>query len=213
MRASHVPTDPSIHEVPYLEVGTRTRAVTTNVRHEFRAIKSLFFPRWDRANRWRISTRSRRGVHGYCDRIRKVIEVAVAPSDPDERDLLLIHEICHAVTSGSHGKAWQARMGRAAERAGSFGRDRLAHRLREEVAAYREAGDWRTEMYLMVEGWLETQPDLTLAQVKRAIAAECGLLYSEVATKLKRLKKVFLLSRRDALAARERRSDAERATA
>jgi len=72
---------------------------------------------------------------------------------------------------------------------------------------------WRMEAYLMVEGWLETQPDLTLAQVKRAIAAECGLLYSEVATKLRRLKTVFFQSRRDAQDARDRRSEADGATA
>lgn len=184
-----------------------------SLRHEFQAIKSVFFPRWDRANLWRISTRSRRSVHGYCDRIRRVIEVVVVPSDPDDRDLLLIHEICHAVTSGSHGKSWQARMGRAAERADRFGRDRLAKLLREEIAAYQEAGDWRMEAYLMVERWLETQPDLTLAQVKRAIATECGLLYWEVATKLRRLERVFFQSRRDAQDARDRRAEANRATA
>jgi hypothetical protein len=84
------------------------------MRKHFLAIKRLFFPRWDPTNLWRISQRSRRNVHGFCDRDRRVIEIAIPHSDPDERDRLLIHEICHAVADMGHGKKWQARMEQAA---------------------------------------------------------------------------------------------------
>lgn len=65
------------------------------IRQHFLGINRLFFPRWDRQNIWRISTRSRRKVHGRCDPERRVIEIVVQHSDPDEQDKLLIHEICH----------------------------------------------------------------------------------------------------------------------
>src|SRR5207244_858046 len=102
-----------------------------NVRRHFQEIKTLFFSRWDRQNLWRISTRSRRKVHGHCDPERRVIEIVIHQSDPAERDKLLIHEICHAVADMSHGKKWQDRMEKAARRADELGRDRLAKLLRE----------------------------------------------------------------------------------
>ena len=81
-----------------------------NLQRHFREIKHLFFPRWDRQDTWRVSSRSRRKVHGHCDPERRVIEIVIQHSDPDERDKLFIHEICHAVAEMSHGKKWQDRM-------------------------------------------------------------------------------------------------------
>ncbi len=51
-----------------------------------------------------------------------MIEIVVQHAGPDKRDDLLVHEICHAVTNGSHGKAWQRRMEIAARRADELGR-------------------------------------------------------------------------------------------
>jgi hypothetical protein len=77
------------------------------ITKHFRKVKALFFPRWDRQHLWRISTHSRRTGHGYCDQERRVIEIMILSNEPDKRDMLLIHEVCHAVTRGSHGKEWQ----------------------------------------------------------------------------------------------------------
>lgn len=68
----------------------------TALRRHFEEIKRLFFPRWDRKNRWRVSSRSRRRVHGHCDPERRLIEIAVQYANADEDDALLIHEMCHA---------------------------------------------------------------------------------------------------------------------
>ena len=51
------------------------------MKHDIREIKALFFPRWDRQNLWRISTRSRRRAVddsdlGYCDTDRQVIAMS-----------------------------------------------------------------------------------------------------------------------------------------
>lgn len=172
------------------------------IKHHFREIKHLYFPRWDRDDRWRISTKSRRRVHGHCDVERQVIEIVVQHADPDKRDGLLIHEICHAVANGSHGKAWQRRMEIAARRADDLGRDGLAQWLRQEIVNYQEAPETTDEAYQSVQEWLAHNPDLTLAQVKRSLADLYGMLVSEVGTTFKRSEKVYRAAKQDALEAR-----------
>ena len=172
------------------------------LQHRFRDIKCQFFPRWDRGDRWRISTKSRRRVLGHCDVERQVIEIVVQHADPDKRDGLLIHEICHAVANGSHGKAWQCRMEMAARQADDLGRNGLAKLLRQEIADYQEAAEGKEEAYQTVQDWLAHQPDLTLAQVKRSLADLYGLLVNEVGTTFKRIEKVNRAAKQDALEAR-----------
>ena len=172
------------------------------IRKHFLDIKHLFFPLWNRHNLWRITTRSRRKVHGRCDPVRRIIEIVVQHADPDERDKLLIHEICHAVVDGSHGKKWQDRMERAAKRADELGRDVLAKMLRQEIVNYQEFAGGREQAYQTIQDWLNAEPDLTLAQVKRSLADLTGLLVSEISTKLRRFEKVFLEAKRDAQEAR-----------
>lgn len=172
------------------------------IQQRFREIKKLFFPRWDRAGVWRISTRSRRNVHGHCDTERRVIEIVVQHADPDERDRLLIHEICHAVAAGGHGKVWQRRMEKAARRADELGRDVLARLLRQEIVNYQEATEGVEQAYQTIQDWVSHKPDLTLAQVKRSLADQYGLLVSEVSTKFRRTEKVFLDAKREAQDAR-----------
>lgn len=174
-----------------------------SLRQHFLEIKHQFFPRWDRKNLWRISTRSRRNVHGCCDPERRVIEIVIQHNDPDERDRLLIHEICHAVAEGGHGKKWQDRIEMAARRAEELGRDRLAKLLREEIESYRESWKPVDEAYGIVQEWLTCNPDLTLAQVRRALAQEYGLLISEVGKVLRRFENVFSEAKREAQEARE----------
>jgi hypothetical protein len=54
-------------------------------------------------------------------------------SPKQQLQLLLIHEICHAVTPDGHGKRFQKRLLKASERAKELGRKRLANALREEA--------------------------------------------------------------------------------
>ncbi len=180
----------------------RSSRHSLNLRHHFPEIKTLFFPRWDRHNLWRISTRSRRKVHGHCDPERRVIAIVIQHEDPDEQDKLLIHEICHAVVDGSHGKKWQDRMERAAKKADELGRDVLAKMLRQEIAEYQEATTSLEVAYNQIRDALSDYPDLTFPQIKRWLADQYGLLVSEVCTSFRRAKAVFQEAKRDALDAR-----------
>lgn len=172
------------------------------MKRHFHEIKRHFFPRWDRQNVWRVRTTSTRKCQGYCDRKRKVIEVVAWHSDPDDRDHLLIHEICHAVTKGYHGRQWQRRMEKAAETADELGRTRLSKLIREEVVRRREQGEGIRLTYELVKEWVQSVPDVTLPQLEKALAEENGVTVSELRQRLKRLEKVFREAKSDVLEAR-----------
>lgn len=172
-----------------------------NIRQQFLEIKRLFFPRWDRHDLWRVSTRSRRRVHGHCDPERRVIEIVAQDSDQDEQDKLIIHEICHAVALADmgHGKKWQDRMEKAAKKADSLGRNRLAQILREEIAAYQQSPMSLEGVYNQIRDAIIDCPEATFPQIRRWLANEYGLLVSEVCKKFRRAEKVFEEAKRDAL--------------
>ena len=103
----------------------------------FQEIRRAFFPRWDRARQWRVLSGTRSGppaVSGFCQRREKTIYVN-EPADGD-LNLVLVHEICHAVTVDKHGPRWRARMRRAAERATELRMPSLARRIADEGATY-----------------------------------------------------------------------------
>jgi hypothetical protein len=168
------------------------------IRRNFQDIKRLFFPRWDRQGRWQVSTRSRRTVHGHCDSERRVIEIVFQHADADERDKLIIHEICHDVADLGHGKKWQARMEQAAKRAEALGRHRLAQLLREEIVGYQQAPTSLEAAYNDIRDAISANPNLTFPQIKRWLAQEYGLLLSEVCNKFRRAAKVFQEVKREA---------------
>jgi hypothetical protein len=127
-----------------------------------------------------------------------VIEIVKQHGDSDERDTLLIHEICHAIAEG-HGRGWQDRMEKAAKRAVALRRQRLAGLIRQEIAGYQEAtSTGMDEAYERIPEMLAGDPNLTLAQVKRLLADEFGLLATEVGTKhLKRTEKIYRQAKRE----------------
>lgn len=181
------------------------------MKQHFHEIKRLFFPRWDRQNEWKLRTTSARKCQGHCDRERKVIEIVARHSDPDDQDHLLIHEICHAVTRGFHGRAWQRRMEKAAERADELGRTRLASLLREEVVRRREQGEGIRLTYQLVREWVHSVPDVTLPQLENALAEESGVTVPELHQRLRRLEKVFREAKSDVLEARRMKAKLMRA--
>jgi hypothetical protein len=73
---------------------------------------------------------------GLSDDETKTIHLQHLPEDEDDLHLLLIHEICHAVTSNGHAKRWLKRLSKAAQRAKRLGRDRLEQLLHKEVDQY-----------------------------------------------------------------------------
>ncbi len=68
----------------------------------------------------------------------------------------------------------------------------MAQLLREEIVGYRESWKPVDEAYGIVQEWLTCNPDLTLAQVRRALADEYGLLVTEVGKEARAMKAAWL---------------------
>lgn len=172
-----------------------------NVQRHFHSVKSVFFPRWDRDDRWRVTTSSKRNVDGYCDSKRRVIEIVRTSSDhPDKLDLLLIHEICHAFSSG-HGKMWQDRMSKAIKRAHEVGRHELAQLLQDEILGYQRspsASLQRELFYGSIEDAVLGRPKTTLPAIISYLADKNGMLESEVCKSYPRTEAVFRKAKHDA---------------
>ena len=149
------------------------------IRQHFLAIKRQFFPRWDRNDQWRITTRSTRNVDGRCDVVRRIIATVAQYDDAEKQDVLLIHEICHAVASTGYDKKWYARMGQAAARAAQLKRHRLAQLLREEVVDYQEKPEGKDQAYQSIENMLWLIPSLTRFQIKRQLVLKQAIAHLE----------------------------------
>ncbi len=102
---------------------------------------------------------------GLCEFATKTIKIGAYPAGGLE--LLLIHEICHAVANGSHTKAWMARMESAAKHAEKLKKFRLAKQIREEVTAYDDPSlsDRAPHVYARISDVLADRPDATKHQV------------------------------------------------
>lgn len=78
------------------------------LRQSFQSVRQQFFPRWDRAGRWRLrQVTDLDGAQGECCREDHTIRITHLP-EGDEGTVLLIHEIGHAVANGGHGRLWWA---------------------------------------------------------------------------------------------------------
>src|SRR5207244_5122216 len=135
---------------------------------EFIQICQDYFPRWQGMNTWVLKEGPRgswRGAstilrttteQGYCDHDSKTIYVS-AP--PEERKATIIHEICHAVTTGGHNKQWRGRLFRAGQRARELAETALATYLEEEANEYAEwPSRGGTSLYGPLEALMSDSP-------------------------------------------------------
>src|SRR5689334_12829708 len=105
-------------------------------------VRKTFFPRWN-ARRWKLRLDGRlQWYFGLCNRDKKIITLLEIPAEIEKLELLLVHEICHAVASIYHGRRWQRRMLKAAYRAERIGKSVLSAKLRADVAEHQKAMAW-----------------------------------------------------------------------
>lgn len=173
----------------------------------FRAVLTTFYPRWRTSSQWCCTSHTRSTAHGKCDEERKVIEIGIVSDDDDALDLLLIHEVSHAVASPGHGKTWQRRIAQAASVARRVRRLRLAELLDEEIVHYQEQAEPLTVAYAEVRDAMLHNPDLTFAQVKRWVGQMYGVRYGEIERVFRGLWTVYEKARKEA---KEVRSSKER---
>jgi SprT-like family protein len=170
--------------------------MATQLNTHFARIVRDYFPRWTAGRRWRVTNTSRRTVQGYCDRERRVIELCEPDSDTDAFDRLLIHEICHAITSGFHGQPWQRRMTIAASRAEQLNRPVLADLLRQDTQGYIDGGSdglgTRRDVYQKIEGYVrDSGGKITFNQIRDMLCDYLGWLRREFNPAYPRARKVY----------------------
>jgi len=164
--------------------------------HEaFAYVRSTFFPLWDRGAEWTVSEVVDLPVNGKSDERKKRIVVHVVADNDDDLHLLLIHEICHAVTSTSHGKKWLDRLMKAGDRARLIGREALADLLYDEVERYAKS-DRRLKViaeliYNTIEDLVFYNPSATYAEVIDTIAVQFGFYRGELLEKYTHCQEVY----------------------
>lgn len=197
-----------------------TQSVQT-LTAELQLVCRDYFPRWRHAHRWRLMRGARASwvdteghrqytsEHGHCDRTTRRIHVSIPRDTPLERQVVLIHEICHAVTTCGHGTAFCRRLRQAAARAQALGDAALESALTQEADAYAAPGPQAAQyVYTLAEDWVAVDGFTgTLDALVEALADETGSTAQEIRTRFPRLPAIYKRAKawrtqQDALAAR-----------
>ena len=163
-----------------------------DLKKPFEFVRKMFFPRWDRARRWGVKRVWHLPAQGRCDRASKNILIKDRPPHEDELYCLLIHEICHAVSSPYHGRRWQDRMMKAGDKADKIGHKELAEMLDEEVKRQRLIPkNIDREAYDLIYDIVTALPYIKFNRLLTRVAAEYGMYPREFKVRFKRSKKIF----------------------
>jgi SprT-like family protein len=162
---------------------------------KFAAVRKQYFFRWDKAQHWACkfsrTTSLGRFCAGLCDSKRRIIYV---PKDAEDLAVVLIHEICHAVTPhANHGQPWQERMLKAATVASRRGQRQFAQSLRRQIEIYRDAERvTKKAIYSEIEECVLDRPALpSFRSVVKLVAHENLMTAREFLKRFPRAKRVY----------------------
>jgi predicted metal-dependent hydrolase len=106
---------------------------------------------------------------------------------------LIIHEICHTVASHWHGKKFQTRLLKAADRAQNMGKTDLADKLRAEAKLLRGSTYRPTahDIYCQIADALLDVPDASMDAVFTWIADRNGYTIQELLKRYPKAERVY----------------------
>ena len=166
-----------------------------SIKNEWGMIRREFFPRWDRRGEWKCRVVADvNGSQGYCFSEHKVIKLCrhLIGGDREGVQLLLIHEICHAVTPLGHGAKWLARMATAAKRAKAIGMKSLATRLRDEAREYEATPRETASMvYQRMKDVVWDCKEISFNDAVVGVSREYGMDRREFLSRYRRLQSVY----------------------
>ena len=113
--------------------------------------------------------------------------------------VLIIHEICHAATSHWHGKKYQTRLLKAADKAQDIGEAELADKIRAAVELCREpAVSRRTshDIYCQITDAVGDLPDASMATIFALVADRNVYTPEEFLKRYPRAEKVYNQARK-----------------
>ena len=99
----------------------------------FHYVRETFFPKWRKGDEWTVKEDPTLPYYGWCDDSNRTILIRSTPEEDDILHLILIHEICHAITREPHTKKWRDRFEQAGNTAMEIGRQELANLIYDEV--------------------------------------------------------------------------------
>ena len=157
----------------------------------WKMVRKTFFPLWDRENKWKYrQVADADGCEGKCLWSCKTIKLT--NGSRIELTQLFVHEICHAVTPGGHGRKWLRRMELAARKADTIGMKDLALRLRTEIKEYSQTPRvTRSEVYGRAQDIMVDCPNLSFGQLVHGLRREYGLSRRELLSGYPRLRSVY----------------------
>ena len=106
----------------------------------FQYVKKTLFPQWGRIGEWSFEEVEGLEPLGAYDRKRRVIQMRKGQTTQD-RELLIVKQICLALTPGFYSDSWAARMEKAAVSADKRGNPYLASAIRVEVEEMMNSAD------------------------------------------------------------------------
>ena len=109
----------------------------------FRDVRRKFFPRWDPKGQWAVKKVRHLPVSApviaYTNHFLRTIFINYLPNNGNNLYSILIHEICHAITSGQHNKRWERRMMRSVDQARKIGNKQLSKMIFEDLKNVKNA--------------------------------------------------------------------------
>jgi hypothetical protein len=99
----------------------------------FQYVRETFFPKWRKGADWAVKEDPSLPYYGRCDDSSRTIFVQSTLEEDNRLHLILIHEICHAITREPHTKKWRDRFQQAGDVAKKIGRQELGDLIYDEV--------------------------------------------------------------------------------
>ena len=157
----------------------------------FDYVCKTFFPRWDRGKHWKIQNVYSLPCEGQCEPESKTISLKSVHDNDDELHFIIIHEICHAWSTG-HSKKWRNRMQKAEVKAKKIGRHKLSRMLKKEIELYASSTKIRaSHVYNSIEDAVFDSLEPSYKKIIGWVAKEYGWYSEELEKYHKRCKEVY----------------------
>jgi hypothetical protein len=182
-----------------LKKSTERGGMIKKTENEFERIRRMFYPRWDLKRAWKIKVGFRvKGCdpnHCFCDKDNLTIWISpnvAKGKGPYSLAYVLVHEICHAITTGEHKKLFFDRMRRNLEIAIRLGETEIADEINKfEFELPSENISTPDYVYWAVRSMVSDAPRASFQRVVSDLASERGLNKEEFLKKYHRVKSVF----------------------
>ena len=160
------------------------KRINSGLQETFDRVRQTFFPKWRRGDEWTVREDPTLTHYGRCDDDTKTIVIQPGWANDSRLYLILIHEICHAITREPHTKKWRKRFNQAGDTAKEMGQEELARMIYDEAKRYADhEKPLRLNerlIYATIEDVLLKDPDITYEESIEWVARLWGVTIEDV---------------------------------